>query len=70
VTDHTVIGKPGRVTGRVAAGTIGEVIVAVRGGTEAFCAHPLDPKEVFEKGERVIVIEYEEPRTVLVSRYE
>ena len=40
--DHEVVGKTGRVTGRVAPGTVGEVMIAVRGGTEAFYAYPAD----------------------------
>jgi hypothetical protein len=70
MADHNVIGKTGRVTGRVAPGTIGEVMVPVRGGREPFYAYALTEGEVFEKGTRVIVMDYEEPRTVLVSAYQ
>lgn len=65
--DHGVIGKAGRVTGRVAPGTVGEVMVAVRGGVEAFYAYPADSEEI-EVGAQVVVLEYEPPRTVVVTR--
>ena len=34
-----MVGKIGRVTGKIAPGVIGEVMVPVRGGTEAFHAY-------------------------------
>jgi hypothetical protein len=68
VTDHGVIGKTGRVTGTVSPDTVGEVMVAVRGGSEAFYAHPAVPGEQISVGERVVVIDHEPPRTVYVSR--
>jgi len=70
MTDHNVIGKTGRVTGRIAPGTVGEVMISVRGGTEAFYAYAYDGAEIFEEGDRVLVLEYEPPRTVLVSSFE
>lgn len=42
MADHRMVGKTGRVTGRVGPGRIGEVMVPVRGGTEAFHARPVD----------------------------
>jgi hypothetical protein len=68
VEDHGVIGKTGRVTGSIGPGTVGEVMVAVRGGSEAFYAHPATPGERIRVGERVVVIDHEPPRTVYVSR--
>lgn len=68
MADHGVIGKTGRVTGAVAAGTVGEVMVAVRGGAEAFFAHPAIAGERIDVGERVVVVDHEPPRTVYVSR--
>jgi hypothetical protein len=68
VADHGVIGKTGRVTGTVSPDTVGEVMVAVRGGSEAFYAHPAVPGERITVGERVVVIDHEPPRTVYVSR--
>lgn len=67
---HDVIGQVGRVSGRVANGTIGEIMLPVRGGVEAFYAYPADPEEVIEAGARAVVIDYEPPRTVTVTRFD
>jgi hypothetical protein len=55
------------VTGTIKPGAIGEVMVPVRGGTEAFHAYATDDGEVIDTGRRVIVIEYLPPRTVVVA---
>ena len=65
-TDHTVLAKTGRVTGRISPGTVGEVVLPVRGGSEAFYAYAIEADQVIEPGTRVVVIEFEEPRTVRV----
>ncbi len=65
--DHRMIGKVGRVTGRIAPGRVGEVMVPVRGGSEAFHAYAADKQETIAPGTRVVVIEYFPPRTVVVS---
>jgi hypothetical protein len=62
-----MIGKQGRVTGRVAPGLVGEVMVEVRGGTEAFHAYAAIPDTEIAKGTLVIVVEYLAPRTVYVE---
>jgi hypothetical protein len=67
---HDVIGKVGRVSGRVAKDTIGEIMLPVRGGVEAFYAYPADPEEVIEAGARAVVMDYEPPRTVTVARFD
>lgn len=64
-----MIGRVGRVTGRIAKGTIGEVMLPIEGGTEAYYAYPADENEEIEAGARVLVVEYEPPRTVRVSRF-
>jgi hypothetical protein len=64
-----VIGKRGRVTGRVGPGLVGEVMVSVRGGTEAFYAYADDPDEVIEVGVPVVIVEYHPPRTVYVTSW-
>jgi hypothetical protein len=46
---------------------MGEVKVAIRGGSEAFNAYAVDPKEAIARGTRVFVVEYFPPRTVVVS---
>jgi len=63
-----MIGKQGRVTGRIAPGLVGEVMVQVRGGTEAFHAYAITPDEEIPKGALVIVVEYQAPRTVYVEQ--
>ncbi len=65
--DQDMIGRIGRVTGTVAPGRLGEVMIAVRGGSEAFNAYASAPDETIGKGTRVVVVEYFPPRTVVVS---
>jgi hypothetical protein len=64
---HQTIGKVGRVTGTIAPGRIGEVMIAIRGGSEAFNAYSADSEDTLEPGTRVVVVEYFPPRTVVVS---
>jgi hypothetical protein len=67
VLDQEMIGRVGRVTGLIGPGRLGEIMVAVRGGSEAFNAYSADPEETIGKGTRVVVVEYFPPRTVVVS---
>jgi hypothetical protein len=67
-SDHELVGKVGRCTGQIDPGRLGEVMVPVRGGTEAFYAYAVDPDESIPKGARIVVVEHEPPRTVVVSR--
>ncbi len=67
MTDHAMVGKTGRVTGEIAPGEIGEVMLSVRGGAEAFHAYALDRTETITTGSRVLVVEYDPPRTIVVS---
>ena len=64
-----MVGSTGRVTGRVGAGLVGEVLVLVaeRGGTEAFLAYPALPGDELAPGAPVVVVEYQPPRTVYVA---
>ncbi|MCD0482272.1 hypothetical protein LO771_07555 [Streptacidiphilus sp. ASG 303] len=62
-----MVGLQGRVTGTVGPGLVGEVMVAVRGGAEAFLALPADPGERIAVGTQVVVVEYQPPRTVYVA---
>jgi hypothetical protein len=57
----------GRVTGPIAPSRLGEVMVAIRGGSEAFHAYAADPKQSIGTGTRIVVVEYFPPRTVVVS---
>lgn len=65
--NRSLTGRIGRVTGRIAPGTIGEVMMPFRGGTSAFHAHPFDKTSVYAVGEEVMVIYYEPPQTVYVD---
>ncbi len=67
-SDHEVVGKIGRLTGQIDPGRMGEVMIPIRGGSEAFYAYAVDPEESIPRGTRVVVIEHEPPRTVVVSR--
>jgi len=67
--DHQVIGKIGRLISSIASGGMGEVMLPVRGGTEAFYAYAAEGSDEIPKGTRVIVLEHDPPRTVIVSRY-
>lgn len=62
-----MVGLQGRVTGRIAPGLVGEVMVRVRGGAEAFIAYAAEPDERIPVGAIVVVIDYHPPRTVYVS---
>lgn len=65
-----MIGTRGRVTGKVGPGLIGEVLIGVRGGVEAFYAYPANPDETIESGVQVLVVDFEAPRTVYVQRWQ
>ena len=67
--DHQVIGKVGRLVGAIDPGEMGEVMLPIRGGSESYYAYAADAGESIEEGARVIVIEHEPPRTVIVSRF-
>ena len=54
-------------TGAIRPGRTGEVMVAIRGGVEAFLARDVDGGAI-DAYEEVVVVEYEPPRLVLVSR--
>ena len=64
-----MIGKVGRVTGRIGPGLVGEIMVAVRGGVEAFYAHPADSADTIETGTQVLIVEFHPPRTAYVERW-
>jgi hypothetical protein len=65
-----MIGTRGRVTGKVGPGLIGEVLIGVRGGVEAFYAYAANPGETIESGVQVLVVDFEAPRTVYVQRWQ
>jgi hypothetical protein len=67
LADQVMIGKMGRVTGTITPGKLGEVMVPVRGGSEAFHAYADDGEASIKIGTRVVVVEYFPPRTVVVT---
>ncbi|MFB7463983.1 hypothetical protein ACFCZ1_10890 [Streptomyces sp. NPDC056224] len=64
--DVDMVGMPGRVTGTVGPGLVGEVIVRIRGGAEHFLAYPVQGTGRLAVGTVVTVVEYLPPRTVYV----
>ena len=62
-----MVGLQGRVTGRIAPGLVGEVMVKVRGGAEAFMAYAAEVGEEIPLGAIVVVMDYHPPRTVYVA---
>ena len=66
--DNGVVGAVGRVTGLVAPGAEGEVKLPTRKGSETFSAYPADGEEILAPGTRVVVVAYEAPRTITVTR--
>jgi hypothetical protein len=62
-----MVGKIGRVTATLTPGHLGEVMIPVRGGSEAFNAYAADDATTIERGKRVVVVEYFPPRTVVVT---
>ncbi len=62
-----IVGRIGRVSGTVGPGRLGEVMVPIRGGTEAFHARCAQADAVLPVGARIVVVEYFPPRTVLIS---
>jgi hypothetical protein len=66
LADQQVIGKVGRVTGTIGPERVGEVMIPIRGGSEAFNAYAADTKDTISTGTRVVVIEYFLPRPVVV----
>jgi hypothetical protein len=50
--DDAVVGKIGRVTGTIAPKRLGEVMVPVRGGSEAFNAYAAEGESTIETGAR------------------
>jgi hypothetical protein len=67
--DDSPVGSYGRVTasGAIRPGKVGEVMVAIRGGVEAFLATDADEGAI-EPYEEVVVVDYLPPRRVVVAR--
>jgi hypothetical protein len=68
-TDDPLIGKIGHCTSAIEPGEMGEVMIPVRGGSESYYAYATDPADEIPKGSRVLVVDQQVSRTVIVSRY-
>lgn len=66
-SNESVVGRTGRVTGTVGPGLVGEVVIAIRGGSEAFNAYPYLGTDTIALGAQVVVMEYAQPRIAYVS---
>jgi hypothetical protein len=64
--DDDLAGMTGRITIPVSADGPGEIMVAVRGGVEAFTAYTFGGEEL-PKNARAAIVEKTGPRTVLVT---
>ena len=60
------VGKMGRVSVPISEGVPGEVIIQIRGGSEAFTAYT-DGDEPLAVNSRVVVVEQLSSRTLLVT---
>ena len=63
---QSAVGMLGRVSIPISAGRPGEVILKIRGGSEAFTAYT-QGDEPLAANARVVVIEQLSPRTLLVT---
>lgn len=65
----SLIGCLGRVTasGSIRPGKVGEVMLSIGGGVQAFLARDADGGAI-EPYEEIVVVEQTAPRTVLVTR--
>jgi membrane-bound ClpP family serine protease len=63
---ESLIGKVGRVTVSIPPGGPGEVLLPVRGGTEAFAAWSDEP---IARHSRVVVVDSLSARSVLVTPF-
>jgi hypothetical protein len=62
--DQGLLGTIGRVTVSIPAGAPGEVLLPVRGGTEAFAAWSDEP---IPRHSRIVVVECMSGRSVIVT---
>jgi hypothetical protein len=62
--EESLLGKIGRVTVSIPAGGPGEVLLSVRGGTEAFAAWSDEP---IARHSRIVVVDTMSARSVFVT---
>ncbi|GAC1357130.1 MAG: hypothetical protein NVSMB31_17650 [Vulcanimicrobiaceae bacterium] len=67
MADQRIVGKTCRVTASVSSTKMGEVMIPVRGGTEAYMALTDDPEPI-PKHASAVVVELSPPRTVRITR--
>jgi membrane protein implicated in regulation of membrane protease activity len=67
VADETV-GRIGRVSVPISPGVPGEVIIQIRGGSEAYTAYT-QTEEPLAVNSRIVVVEQLSSRTLLVTSY-
>ena len=60
------VGKMGRVSVPISKGVAGEVIIQIRGGSEAYTAYT-ESEGPLAVNTRIVVVEQLSPRTVLVT---
>jgi hypothetical protein len=60
------VGKMGRVSVPISPGVPGEVIIQIRGGSEAYTAYTQN-EEALALNTRIVVVEQLSPRTLLVT---
>jgi hypothetical protein len=70
VSEQSLVGKTGSITGRVAPNATGEVLVNVRGGTESYFARAADGTEVIERGTQVLIVNTAPGRVLYVTALE
>lgn len=70
MVEETPLGRIGLVTTTVAAGGMGEVRIAIAGGTRTYGAFGVDREVAVPTGTRVRVVELFPPRTVVVAPVE
>ena len=68
MADEDPTGLVGRVSVPIPADGPGEIIVSIRGGSEAFTAYT-QGNETLDKNARAVVVEQTGPRTVLVTSW-
>ncbi len=68
-SSESPVGLTGRVArhGAIRAGRVGEVLIPIRGGLEAFLARDADGGSI-DEGEEIVVVERVAAREVLVTR--
>jgi hypothetical protein len=62
-----IVGRVGIVTTSIPVGGLGQVRVAIAGGTRTYSAYGSNPGVPIPTGTRVTVVDHFPPRTVVVS---